>query len=570
LYHNAHSWDRFATLIRSLGPKSPDTRNACTNGEYDDTIRPSAITLNGDFLSPSALSSIDNGRGHVSVLRATGITHASLGNHEADLKLSVLKERLGELRRRGRIVVLNSNVSGMGRHSRELDIVSSSCGRINVGLLGLLSDEAGMFRDGTFRGLQISDVKKKYQMMMEKIRMMKIADCLVPLTHQSLSADTHLAKWMLELQTEDQPSGGVILGGHEHIKIHELLSQSNGGSVQIVKTGYNCERAAIVDLKFNSSTRILENTEVHFVELDEHFKPCQVVKSIVEKHLSALDHMQNFTVFDKKTMLSGHFVDPLTSENLPLSSKFARYEQTTVGAFFCTAIQLELGVDCCIINGAPIKASKVYANGTMSYDDLRNELPFPLKMIVVDMTRKELREAIEYSRSNVEKGKSSVVMEDGRTERRGYLQTDFDYWRHSSMVKDHSNDNQVLSVALPRNLLKGFCKIQPLMELRHELESRNALPNEDDYLKAIDLIARYCCKDRWTTIAQQFSFSDLDLNQDGYLCREEIRIAIKRAMGHEPSNDLVDEMASAFDEDTSGFVDEYEFNQILNKVRSQS
>ena len=108
------------------------------------------------------------------------------------------------------------------------------------------------------------------------------------------------------------------------------------------------------------------------------------------------------------------------------------------------------------------------------------------------------------------------------------------------------------------------------MELRHELESRNALPNEDDYLKAIDLIARYCCKDRWTTIAQQFSFSDLDLNQDGYLCREEIRIAIKRAMGHEPSNDLVDEMASAFDEDTSGFVDEYEFNQILNKVRSQS
>jgi len=43
---------------------------------------PSAVVLAGDFLSPSTLSSIDGGRGMVATLRAAGVTHASLGNHE--------------------------------------------------------------------------------------------------------------------------------------------------------------------------------------------------------------------------------------------------------------------------------------------------------------------------------------------------------------------------------------------------------------------------------------------------------------------------------------------------------
>ena len=110
-----------ATFVQSLGKQ-----NANTNQQrYDTTIPPSAVTLNGDFLSPSSLSSIDNGRGHVAAVRAAGITHVSIGNHEADLQLTVIKDRLGELSQRGRVVVLNSNISGLGRYTRELDILSS-------------------------------------------------------------------------------------------------------------------------------------------------------------------------------------------------------------------------------------------------------------------------------------------------------------------------------------------------------------------------------------------------------------------------------------------------------------
>ena len=108
------------------------------------------------------------------------------------------------------------------------------------------------------------------------------------------------------------------------------------------------------------------------------------------------------------------------------------------------------------------------------------------------------------------------------------------------------------------------------MDLRKELELKNSLPDEDDYLKAIDLIVRYCCKDRWATLADKFSFSDLDMNGDGTLSREEIRTTIKLVLGEEPSDALLDGMVDAIDDDSDGFINENEFNEILAKIPSKS
>lgn len=548
---------KLATFIRSLKPKA------------------SAVTLNGDFLSPSALSSIDNGRGHVAAIRAAGITHVSLGNHEADLQISSLKDRLNELGRRGSVTVLNSNVSGLSRQTREFDIVSSECKSVSVGLIGLMSDESDMFRDGTFRGLKIANVKETYAEISDKLNNMpnNNVSCIVPLTHQSLQGDLGLAKWMLEFQTQrnnGKPIGGVVLGGHEHVKIHECVPAGDNykQSVQVVKSGMNAQRAAIVDLQFQNNT--LENVNVTFEEFqNSHHQPCPIVQTIVDKRLAALDNMQDFTVIDASTMLAEYFVDSATGKDLPLSSEHSRFQQTTVGGFFCSAVKQELHADVCVINGAPMLASKTYKNGVMSYQQLTSELPYPLKIIVVDMTRKQLRDAIEYSRENVEEGKSARVLDDGRVERRGYLHTDFEYWRQSLTCDlNELDDNDVISVALPRNLLKGFCQIQPLMDLNKELEEKNALPNEDDYIKAVDIIVRFCCKDRWSMICSQLSFEDLDLNGDGVLSSDEVRAAVQHILGEEEATvELVNSMIEAIDTNSDGQIDEQEWNQILVRMR---
>ena len=80
---------RLATFIQSLGKQKANSSNindiSNNSDDYDRSITPSAVTLNGDFLSPSALSSIDNGRGHVAALRAAGVTHVSLGKFKVSI-----------------------------------------------------------------------------------------------------------------------------------------------------------------------------------------------------------------------------------------------------------------------------------------------------------------------------------------------------------------------------------------------------------------------------------------------------------------------------------------------------
>lgn len=108
---------------------------------------------------------------------------------------------------------------------------------------------------------------------------------------------------------------------------------------------------------------------------------------------------------DETNIIDGTLLPVCKSADFSMSSVRTRFQQTTVGAWFCQAIKLELEVDVCVINGATIKGGvEKYEKNLMSYSQLKKELPFPLKMVTVEMTRKTLEEAILWSRTNVEDG----------------------------------------------------------------------------------------------------------------------------------------------------------------------
>ena len=219
----------------------------------EDNLEPGEeylCTLNGDFLSPSLLSSLDLGAAAVSVMNAVPITHACLGNHEFDHSIETLGQRLGELE----CAVINSNVfacpageegsssmaaaaalanpegvpfpdmsrAGEGRNGKA-EVASSTAsvsafldhlprshtvrvGDVTVGLLGLCTTSTPLSSAKKPKGVVFADCVPMAKRAARELA--PTVDAVVALTHQTLPEDARLA--------EEVPEIALILGGHEH------------------------------------------------------------------------------------------------------------------------------------------------------------------------------------------------------------------------------------------------------------------------------------------------------------------------------------------------------------------
>lgn len=113
----------------------------------------------------------------------------------------------------------------------------------------------------------------------------------------------------------------------------------------------------------------------------------------------------------------------------------------------------------------------------------------------------------------------------------------------------------------------GFCKIKPLMDFGEELKSKGIYPNNDSIIKAIDIVVRFCCKERWVNLSETATFNDLDLNHDGVLDASEIKNAMTTFLGEEPPDFFVEAMIESIDEDHNGTIEIEEFKQLMASVK---
>jgi 2',3'-cyclic-nucleotide 2'-phosphodiesterase (5'-nucleotidase family) len=388
-----------------------------------------------------------------------------------DLRLESLHERLDELSKSTQII--NSNLrqhlpkdaEWMQSVTKPYSIISSPCNKVRVALLGLLSDEPGVFRDNTFKSIPIANVIDTYASMYKEIIVPKLADACIPLTHQSMHRDKELAESMLSLHG----GKGIIIGGHDHEPMDELVGQDDDSSIRILKSGMDATTASLIDLSFeitDEEPHIITSIEAKLEPISD-LEPSDVIQKIVDKHESIIRALEDEDIIDSDS-------SNLLPAGSLLSSVRTRYKQTTVGSIFLQMIKEELEIDAAIMNGAPIKGGKTYPSGKMSYAELKKELPFPTKMVVVPMYRWELQDAIDYSRTATDQDIDAPNSDD--IPRRGYLQVDSDYDNlgHIGFPDD------VLDVGLPRNLLDGFCNIKPLMALGDRLKEKNRYPGSDE------------------------------------------------------------------------------------------
>ncbi|NER51596.1 MAG: bifunctional metallophosphatase/5'-nucleotidase, partial [Symploca sp. SIO1A3] len=154
-------------------------------------------SLNGDFLSPCLITSLDGGKAMLDVLKIVDIDYLCFGNHEFDVSMDVLCDRFKTYEGK----CLNSNildlpiVDASGQPLPKYDIVD--VGSHRVAFAGFCTNDTNIFRPGTDLNIQpiFEALKETWSKCSEQATM------LIPLTHQTIAEDRELVK---QIEQDDQ------------------------------------------------------------------------------------------------------------------------------------------------------------------------------------------------------------------------------------------------------------------------------------------------------------------------------------------------------------------------------
>lgn len=450
------------------------------------------VTMAGDFVAPSLLSSLDAGRGMIACLNACGVTHVSLGNHEDDIPPTELRARMSELAG----VWLNTNMPSFGGQTKPFDVVTVRRGEasVRVGLLGILMDEPSAYLGVPFEAATIIEPETMALAEAQRLRAEEGCAVVIPLTHQSIEADRALAA-----RRQDVPFP-VILGGHDHAVFQEKIDET-----WVIKAGAEAACAFVVDVTFPAEgDRSRPTTEVR-LETVAAYPEDAAVRALVDQHMEQVKQLHRATL-------------RLIPAGEALSSKGTRSRQTTMGTFLCDTLRDALVADVCIFNGGGIRGSKDYAE-RFTYGDLITEMPFDNEVVVATITGRALAAAIAYSRKN-------APAEAGR-----FLQVD------SGLVvgPDHVltavrgeplDADRVYRVATVRELFFGMDHIEPLME--HAAAHPGCVPAVGSGREGKIVLIEAFARSLWKNLG---GFGSVDVDGDGCVSEADLQAALERVTG---------------------------------------
>ena len=206
--HILHFNDVYEITPVEAGKSGGLARVATLRRALRDSFPGLITTLGGDFVSPSALGTARvsgerlNGRQMVSVLNATGLDIAVLGNHEFDVSRDAFLARMNE----ARFTVLAANVAdSAGRpfpkvFPHAIRTVRAGNRDVRIAFIGavIASNRPSWSRVSD----PIEAAKREAKLLRDS------ADVIVALTHISVEDDGRLVA--------EAPEIDLVLGGHEH------------------------------------------------------------------------------------------------------------------------------------------------------------------------------------------------------------------------------------------------------------------------------------------------------------------------------------------------------------------
>ncbi len=361
---------RLATLVRRIRRENPAT----------------LVALAGDLVSPSAASMVLRGRHMIAVMNAVGLDLATFGNHEFDFGPAVLAERMRE----SAFTWTSANVldrrSGQPFGGARGEIVLTLAG-VRIGIFGVTTPETER-TSNPGPDVEFSEPIAAARAVSGGLRRGG-AQLVIAVTHQDMAADRAMA-------AAPGVDVDVVLGGHEH---EPLVAEE--GPTLITKAGSDARYLVQVDLWFGPDGRLRERSWA-FHEVSSRVPDDPDVGAVVATYAARLGRELDTVI--------GRTTTPLEARRRAL-----RTGETNLGDFVADAMRADLGTDVALMNGGGIRSDRIVPEGALTRRDVAGLLPFHNVVVVLEVTGRRLREALEHGLVERERAGGGFLQVSGLT-----------------------------------------------------------------------------------------------------------------------------------------------------------
>ncbi|MFN3172026.1 MAG: bifunctional metallophosphatase/5'-nucleotidase [Hyphomicrobiales bacterium] len=328
----------------------------------------------GDAISPSLLSSFDQGEHITELFNMIAPDIFVPGNHEYDFGEEVFRTRMAELE--SPLLAANLRNEDGTMLDGFSDTMMMDVDGFMIGIIGLTAEDAVV--KSSPETLQLGGA---LEVGLEQAAALRDAgaDMIVAVTHNHVGIDHEMY---------NTGEFDLILSGDDH----DLRVEYNGRNA-LVESREQADYVTAVDV-----TATIRDGDRRRVGWELGFRPISTLG--MEQDASVQARVDEFNaILDEELNVT---IGSITAE---LDSRRAsvRSGEATMGNLVADGMRAAVGADIAITNGGGIRADKVYEPGTeITRRDILSELPFGNVNIMIELTGAEVLAALENGFSRVE------------------------------------------------------------------------------------------------------------------------------------------------------------------------
>jgi len=345
------------------------------------TLNPNGVLLvsAGDMFQGSVDSNLLYGKTVVDVMNYANFDVMTLGNHEFDWGIDILKQRIDQ----SNFSYVCANVIDRST-GKSIDFVKPYTllerDGVKIGVIGIATPETAYKTNPKVVSNYIfEDPAKVVNALVPEIKQ-KGADVIVVLSH--------LASWMdesgkisgnadtLALQAS---SIDAIVSGHSHQKVNGNLN-----CIPVVQAYYNGRAVGKIELFYNKSSRQVEKSTVSVTTLPyPGLKNDPRIQDMLDQAQTEIATVKNSVV--------GETVSELSHDRNELT-------ETLLGQWVTDTMRQAVGADIAFQNTGGLRTG--ISAGTITMGTLYEVMPFDNTLFTVDMTGEQVMRVLKYGSMN--------------------------------------------------------------------------------------------------------------------------------------------------------------------------